>query len=64
MQNSENDPKASPQPVEDNYSEHKQNPGPSAEAVQEKDNKGGGQALRWILPIVLIILFIVWFFFK
>lgn len=64
MENSENNTNSTPPAVEDNYLAHKQNPGPSAEAVQEDNKKGAGQALRWILPIIVILLLIIWFFFK
>lgn len=64
MQNPESNPNSNPPAVENNYSEHKQNPGPSSEAVHEDDKKGAGQTLRWIIPIILVLLLIVWFFFK
>jgi hypothetical protein len=49
-----------PVPVETNYEAHKDNPGP-APTVNEPDNKGGGAAMKWIIPIVIIILLIVYF---
>ena len=55
--------KDSPQPVEHDYNAHQQNPGPSPEAVEEKDENGGGLALKWVIPIAVIALLIVWFFF-
>lgn len=64
MENQENKPQFNPPAVEDNYLAHKSNPGPSAEAVHEEDKNGAGQVLRWILPIILIILLIAWFFLK
>ncbi len=48
--------------VENNYDKHKTNPGPSAEAVKEDNDKGGGLALKWILPILIIILAIFFLF--
>jgi len=49
-----------PIPVEHNYGAHKENPGP-APTVNEPDNKGAGQAMKWIIPIVVVILLIVYF---
>ncbi|MES2652146.1 MAG: hypothetical protein V4663_10415 [Bacteroidota bacterium] len=46
-------------PVETNYSAHKDNPGP-APTVNEPDNKGAGVAMKWIIPIVVIILLIIY----
>lgn len=47
-------------PVETNYKAHQENPGP-APTVNEPDNKGAGQAMKWIIPIVIILLLIVYF---
>ena len=47
-------------PIETDYEAHKSNPGP-APTVNEPDNKGAGQAMKWIIPIVVIILLIVYF---
>jgi hypothetical protein len=49
-----------PVPVETNYEAHKDNPGP-APTVNEPDNKGAGVAMKWIIPIVVIILLVVYF---
>lgn len=54
----------SPEPIETNYPEHEQNPGPSEEAVVEKDENGAGKVLRWILPALVAILLICWFIVK
>lgn len=48
--------------VETDYDAHKDNPAP-APTVNEPDNKGAGQAMKWIIPIVVAILLIVWFIF-
>ncbi len=48
--------------VETDYEAHKENPKP-APTVNEPDNKGAGQAMKWIIPIVVVILLIVWFIF-
>jgi hypothetical protein len=47
-------------PVETNYEAHKENPGP-APTVNEPDNKGAGQAMKWIIPIVVVILLLIYF---
>lgn len=48
--------------VETNYDAHKENPKP-APTVNEPDNAGAGQAMKWIIPIVVVVLLIVWFIF-
>jgi ATP-dependent Zn protease len=50
-----------PKPIEKDYESHKADPGPAKPAVTEKDENGAGQALKWILPIIIIIGLIVWF---
>jgi len=64
MENSDNNPNKSTPPVENDYSAHKENPAPAPEAVFEEDKNGASQVLRWIIPVLVIILLIVWFFFK
>jgi hypothetical protein len=49
-------------PVEHDYEAHKENPAP-APTVNEPDNKGAGQAMKWIIPIFIVVLIIIWFFF-
>ncbi len=58
-QYSEHTPKGQ---VETDYDKHQNNPAP-APTVNEPDNKGAGQAMKWIIPIFVIVLLIVWFFF-
>lgn len=58
--NHNEDKHQTPVPVETNYEAHKDNPGP-APTVNEPDNKGAGAAMKWIIPIVVIILLIVYF---
>lgn len=53
----------SPQPVEHDYNKHKNNPGPSPEAVEEKNENGGGLALKWVIPITIFILLAIWYLF-
>ena len=48
--------------VETDYEAHQHNPAP-APTVNEPDNKGAGQAMKWIIPIIVIILLVVWFIF-
>lgn len=54
----------SPEPIETNYPQHKQHPGPSEEAVVEKDENGAGKVLRWIIPALVVILVVCWFIVK
>lgn len=49
-------------PIETDYAQHENNPGP-APTVNEADDKGAGQAMKWIIPIIIIILLIVYFVF-
>jgi hypothetical protein len=54
-------PQDAPKPIETDYAKHEQDPGPSPQAVNEEDNKGAGQMMKWIIPIIVIILFVLWF---
>jgi len=54
----------SPQPIETNYSEHKDNPGPPVEAVVEENKDGAGKMLKFIIPIAVLILMLIWFLFR
>jgi uncharacterized integral membrane protein len=56
------DPNKTVPKVETNYEAHKENPGP-APTVNEPDNKGAGQAMKWVIPIIVVILLIVYFIF-
>lgn len=58
--NHKEDPKKKAPPVETDYAKHETNPGPSP-TVNEPDNKGAGQAMKWIIPIAVIILLIIYF---
>jgi len=52
----------SPTGVEHDYEAHKENnPAPSKEAVFEKDEEGAGQTMKWIIPILIVLLFITYF---
>lgn len=57
----ENPNKPSP-PIETDYEAHASNPGP-APTVNEPDNKGAGQAMKWVIPIAIVLLIIVYFIF-
>ena len=56
------DPNKPTPPIETNYEAHASNPGP-APTVNEPDNKGAGQAMKWIIPIAIIILLVLYFVF-
>ena len=64
LDNQSEESKKSPTGVEHDYEHHKENPSASKEAVFEKNEKGAGQAMKWIIPIVIALLFIVYFFIK
>jgi len=58
-------PAAPTKPVEHDYAKHEQDPGPSPQAVNEDNDKGAGPAMKWIIPIIIIMLAILyWIFFK
>lgn len=59
MENKKEDHHQTPVPVETDYEAHKANPGP-APTVNEPDNKGAGVAMKWIIPIVIIILLVIY----
>ncbi len=60
--NHKEDPNNIVPPIETDYAEHENNPGP-APTVNEPDDKGAGQAMKWIIPIIIVILLIVYFAF-
>lgn len=47
-------------PIEHDYAKHQADPGPSPQAVKEKDINGAAVVLRWIIPLLVIILLIYW----
>lgn len=47
-------------PIEHDYAKHQADPGPSPQAVKEKDINGAAIVLKWIIPILVIILLIYW----
>ena len=60
MENQEEEFRKSPEGIEHDYDKHQENPAPSEEAVKEKNDEGAGPAMKWIIPICLVILFIVY----
>lgn len=51
-------------PIEHDYAKHADNPGPSPEAIKERNDKGAGPVLKWIVPVLVVILMIYWFVFR
>ena len=49
--------------IEEDYPHHQQNPGPSHEAVHEYNSEGAGEALKWIVPPLVLALIITWILF-
>ncbi len=63
MENMEQHPEEhqkSPKPIEHDYDKHQNDPGPAPQAVEEDDNQGAGLAMKWVIPIVIIVLLIVY----
>jgi len=54
-------PEETPKPVETDYPKHEQDPGPSPQAVNEENDKGAGPVMKWIIPILVVLLLIYWF---
>lgn len=51
-------------PIEHDYEDHKQDPGPAEPAITEKDKNGASKAMIWIIPILVIALLVFWFLFR
>lgn len=49
--------------IEENYPENQHNPGPSKEAVEEKNDKGASRTLNWVTLIVCIVLGLIYLLF-
>lgn len=49
-----------PKSIEHNYSAHENDPGPAPEAINEEDKDGAGKVMKWIIPIVILILFLIY----
>ncbi|MCX2485650.1 hypothetical protein [Pedobacter sp. MR2016-24] len=54
-------PEKTPKPVETDYAHHEQDPGPSPQAVNEDNNNGAGPVMKWIIPIIIVVMLIYWF---
>lgn len=54
-------PQDIPKPIETDYAKHEEDPGPSPQAVNEDNDKGAGPAMKWIIPIIVAVLLILWF---
>ena len=50
----------STKPIEHDYPHHQNDPGPSPEAINERDEEGAGKAMKWIIPIIILILLLVY----
>jgi hypothetical protein len=61
LDNQSEENKKSPTGVEHDYEHHKENPSPSKEAIFEKNEKGAGQVMKWIIPILIVLLLITYF---
>lgn len=57
-------PEGKPEAVETDYGKHENNPGPSPEAVNEDNDKGAGPVMKWIIPVLIVILLVYWFVFR
>lgn len=55
------DPNKPSKPIEHDYDKHQADPGPSPQAVKEKDINGAAVVLRWLIPVLVLILLIYWF---
>lgn len=58
------DPNKPSKPIETDYSKHEEDPGPSPQAVNEYDKNGAGSVLKWIIPVLVVVLLIYWLFFR
>lgn len=56
-------PEGQAKPIEHDYSKHETDPGPSPQAVKEQNNKGAGPTMKWIIPILLIVMAILYYIF-
>lgn len=65
MENTESkhteDPNKPSKPIEHDYAKHEADPGPSPQAVKEKDINGAAVVMRWLIPLLVLILLIYWF---
>lgn len=65
MENTESshieDPNKPHKPIEHNYARHEDDPGPSPQAIKESNENGAGPVMKWIIPLIVIILLVYWF---
>ncbi|MES2828908.1 MAG: hypothetical protein V4687_12155 [Bacteroidota bacterium] len=57
------DPNKPHKPIEHDYAKHEQDPGPSPQAVKESNDNGAGPVMKWIIPIIVVVLLVLWFVF-
>lgn len=55
------DPNKPSKPIEHDYAKHEADPGPAPQAIKEKDINGAAVVMRWLIPILVLILLIYWF---
>ncbi len=55
------DPNKPHKPIEHDYAKHENDPGPSPQAVKESNENGAGPVMKWIIPIIVLILLVYWF---
>jgi hypothetical protein len=55
------DPNKPSKPIEHDYAKHEADPGPSPQAVKEKDINGAAVVMKWLIPVLVLILLIYWF---
>ena len=58
------DPNKPHKPIEHDYAKHEADPGPSPQAIKEKDINGAASVLRWIIPLLVIALLIYWLVYR
>lgn len=58
------DPNKPHKPIEHDYAKHENDPGPSPQAVEEYNKNGAGPVMKWLIPILVVILLVYWFIFR
>ena len=51
-------------PIEQDYAKHESDPGPAPEAVKEYNENGAGPVMKWLIPVLVVILLVYWFVFR
>ena len=49
--------------IETDYSAHEENPGLPKVAIEEKNDRGVGNTIKWVILIAVIALALTYFFF-